>query len=672
VLITGCFSDKTGSYFRIMVKHLLTLPFFLLVVIAGSAQNPVADSLERAIRTGVAKDTSLVNALNRLSINFWYKDTEKAYQYTREALDEAKRINFRRGLAVSNNLMGVVFDIKSEYDSALFYYEQSVRFSKETGYLKILASAYNNIGMVHKNRGNYSMAIKAYYDALRIFEKQKEDKNIGNTYDNLGLVYNEMKQYRTSLEFHMKSLKIREKIQDKYGIGASFTNLGLTYSEMNDNEKALDYYLRSLRIKEELGDKYGLGILLNNLALIYMDKKEYKKALDMYKRSARYHREVEDFNGLVFTYINTSMVYLRTKEYAKAETMIDSARIIANDIKSVSRMAKVYAAYAMLYDQSGNYYKAYKSHIILDSLKDSLYSENMSRSTTEMRELYETEKKEVEIALLQKENIIKNLEIAQQKNRNRNQLMIAAILLLISVSGVTLWYIRSKYRLRVKSEHEKRLLQKEAYTAVVNAEEGERKRIAMELHDGLGQLLSAARLNVSVLEDIAGEEDKIVVENAESLIDQAITDLRNISHNLMPSALIRLGLIPALNDMAAKINSGKQLKVIIQTSGIDQRLQEDFEIALYRVVQEAVNNIMKHAGASTITINLHKEDETLKLDIADDGKGMPENAVKNSKGLGWEDIRSRVSLFNGNMKLYSDPGTGTRININFSKLSYEQ
>lgn len=649
-----------------MIKYLLTLLILLFFLKPGPAQNPVADSLERAIKTGAAKDTNLVNALNRLSINFWYKDTEKAYQYTREALDEARRINFRRGLAVSNNLMGVVFDIKSEYDSALFYYNQSVKFSKETGYIKILASAYNNIGMVHKNRGHFSLAIKAYFDALRIFENQKDEKGIGNAYNNLGLVYYDMKQYQTALDFHEKSLKIREKIQDKYGIGASLTNLGLIYSDLNNIEKSLDYYLRSLRIKEELGDKYGLGILLNNLALIYMDKKEYLKAHDMYRRSAIYHREVEDYNGLIFTYINTGMAYLRTKDYQASEAMIDSAREIATEIKSVSRLAKVYEAYAALFGISGNYFKAYKSYLVLDSLKDSLYSENMSRSTAEMRALYETEKSEGEIVLLQKENRIKNLEIKQQKIRNRIQLMIAAILLLLVVSGATVWYIRSKYRLKIESEHEKLLIQKEAYSSVVNAEEGERKRIAMELHDGLGQLLSAARLNVSVLEYVAGEKDMEVVLNAESLIDQAITDLRNISHNLMPSALIRLGLVSALHDMAAKINTGKK-KVVVQTNITEDRLQEDFEIAVYRIIQEAVNNILKHAAASTIIINLMSEGDNLKLDISDDGKGMPENAAKNSSGIGWEDIRSRVSLFNGKMNLYSAVGEGTHINIYFSK-----
>lgn len=651
------------------MKNTLAVILLLLANLSGYPQNRLADSLENAIKTGAAKDTNLVNALNRLSINFWYKDTDKAYDYTKRALDEANRLNFKRGMAVSNNLMGVVFDIKSEFDSALFYYNKSVIYSRETGYLKILASAYNNIGMVHKNRGNYSLAIRAYLDALRIFEKQNIEKEIGNTYNNLGLVYYDMKQYKTALDFHQKSLVIREKIKDKYGIGASLTNLGLTYSELNDKEKSLDYYLRSLRIKEEIGDKYGLGILLNNLSLIYMEKKDFRKAMDMYKRSAIFHREVEDYNGLIYTYINTASVYSQLKDYARSEAMLDSALAIAEEIRSMSRLAKVYTSYAYLYGKTGNYQKAYHAYRILDSLKDSIYSENMSRSTAEMRTLYETDKKESEIALLQKENLINMLEIDRQKSRNRTQMMIAVLVFLLSASAFALWYVRSKYRMRVAAEHEKRMMQKEAYTAVVNAEESERKRIAMELHDGLGQLLSAARLNVSVLEDVAGSEDMEVVTNAESLIDQAITDLRNISHNLMPSALIRLGLVAAIQDMAAKINSGKQVKVDVKANGIEQRLPEDFEIALYRVVQEAVNNILKHAGATIISISLNKEGESLKLDISDNGKGMPENAVKNSKGIGWDDIRSRVSLFNGNMDLYSSPGTGTHININFSKLA---
>jgi signal transduction histidine kinase len=307
--------------------------------------------------------------------------------------------------------------------------------------------------------------------------------------------------------------------------------------------------------------------------------------------------------------------------------------------------------------------------MVYDSINDSLYSENNSKSIAEMRTRFETGQKEIEIALLQNQNRVKNLEIAQQRSQNRYQLMGGALILILISGSLLLWHQRTKYRMNFKAEHEKAQLEKQAFTAILNAEEGERKRIAMELHDGLGQLLSAAKLNVAVLEDVADEDDKVAVNNAGLLIDQSITDLRQISHNLMPSALIRLGLVAALNDMASKINSGRKVNMQVVDSGISERLPESFEIALYRVVQESVNNILKHANARTIHVQLRKTGEAIDLEITDDGKGMPVDAEKNSKGIGWDDIRSRVLMFNGRMKLYSQPGEGTRLNINFSKAS---
>lgn len=653
-----------------MLKRLLLFLVFILVSVPVLlCQQSVADSLELAIRTGKIRDTSLVNALNRLSFKYIYDDTEKAGQMVQEAIIEGRSIKFDRGLAVAYNVQGVIFDITSQYDSALFYYNLSLEKSRKTGYTKILIGVYNNIGMVHKNRGNYTESIRNYYQALNLLEAHPDQKTIANIYNNLGLVYSELKQNNLALDFHKKSLAIRENINDQYGIGASLTNIGLTYAFMEEKDEALPYYLKSLKIKEEIGDKYGMGILLNNLALIYKDKKETRKALDMYKRSIEVGREVGDHNTRISAYINSSMIYTDLKQYERARSMIDSARNLAIEQKALLRLARVYEAYGVVYSRSGDYKMAYESRMVYDSISDSLYSENNSKSIAEMRTRFETGQKEIEIALLQNQNRVKTLEIQKQKVQNRNQLMGGALVILLISGSLLFWRQRTKYRLKFEAEHEKSQMEKQAYTAILNAEEGERKRIAMELHDGLGQLLSAARLNVSVLEDVADADDKAAVDNAGLLIDQSITDLRQISHNLMPSALIRLGLVAALNDMAAKINSGRKVKVGITSSGIDQRLPENFEIALYRVVQESVNNILKHANASNIFIRLSKTGEAIDLEISDDGRGMVESAEKSGKGIGWDDIRSRVSMFNGKMKLFSQPGEGTRLNINFSKAS---
>lgn len=667
------FKEETSLFLQTVCSMpktaFLLIAFTFLSVSFSFGQQSIADSLERVIRTGKARDTNLVNALNRLSYAYLYDNTERAGNLAGEAINEGRRLKFDRGLAVAYNLMGIVFDITSQYDSALYYYQLSLEKSKLTGYARITAGAYNNIGMVHKSRGNYKEAIRIYYQALSVFNKNSDSRNIANIYNNLGLVYSELKQNSKALDFHKKALAIREEINDKYGIGASLTNIGLTYAFMDDNDKALPYYQKSLKIKEEIGDNYGMGILLNNLAIIYKDRNEHEKALETYKQSIKVAREIGDHNTLISAYINSGMIYTLLKRFNQAKVMVDSARELAVGQKALLRLARVYEAYSELYSRRGDYKMAYESRMVYDSINDSLYSENNSKSIAEMRTRFETGQKEIEIALLQNQNRVKNLEIAQQKSQNRYQLLGGALILILISGSLMLWHQRSRYRLKFEAEHEKAELEKRSYAAILNAEEGERKRIAMELHDGLGQLLSAAKLNVSVLEDVATGEDREAFDNAGLLIDQSIDDLRQISHNLMPSALIRLGLLPALNDMASKINSGRQVKVSVTAQGIEQRLPENFEIALYRVVQESVNNILKHANAANILIRLLKNGEAIDLEITDDGRGMDTGSEIKGKGIGWDDIRSRVSMFNGKMRLYSRPGEGTRLNINFSKAS---
>lgn len=649
-------------------KFLILFACLILLAVSASGQQKITDSLERAIRTGAVKDTNRINALNRLAITYWYNDSERALNLSREAVRLSTEIGFDRGLAVACNILGVAFDIISEFDSALYYYEKAAHLSRKTGYNVILASALNNMGMVCQSRGDYKKAISVYLDALRIFEKLKDLKGIGNAYNNIGLVYFDLQQYRQALDYHNKALSIREKTGDKYGIGASLTNLGLAWSNLKDDDKALNYYERSLKIKEEIGDKYGLAILLNNMAIIYQDKNKLDDALIMYAKSENYHRQIGDLHGLIYTFINTATVLNRLGKFDRSATVLDSAMYYAREVKSLSRMAKVLEAYSYYYGKTGNYQKAWRTMLSLDSIKDCLYSGDMRKDIAELKTRYEIEKNEHEIAFLNQQNEMKNLQLQTARIRQRNSLLIAGFILLVVLSGMAFWLIKSRYKTKMRLEHEKRLIQKEAFSAIVNAEENERKRIAMELHDGLGQLLSAAKLNISVLEDTNSEEDRLAVDNAENLIDQAIADLRNISHNLMPSALIRLGLIPAIHDMADKINSGRKVVVKITSEGFESRLPGNLEIAIYRVIQESVNNILKHAGAGNIFINLRYGGESLDLSIEDDGKGMPEPSTSNSgKGIGWDDIRSRVSLFNGRMNLYSEPGKGTRLNINFTK-----
>ncbi|HTL82578.1 MAG TPA: triple tyrosine motif-containing protein [Bacteroidia bacterium] len=234
----------------------------------------------------------------------------------------------------------------------------------------------------------------------------------------------------------------------------------------------------------------------------------------------------------------------------------------------------------------------------------------------------------------------------------------AIILLFLLVVSVRYYFSR---QLRSRTR-ELELKQSARMNAIIETEEKERKRIAGELHDGLGQLLSTARLNVAGLEESPDERDRVLLKNSIQLLDQACEEVRTISHNMMPGALIRLGLISAVNELINKINDTEKLKIEYDTD-LEDRLPETMEIALYRIVQEVLNNMVRHAEAKNIVVKMKRSSNELLINISDDGKSFDVSKIAESKGLGWKNIHSRVELLGGTIRVESESGKGTSIFI---------
>lgn len=230
--------------------------------------------------------------------------------------------------------------------------------------------------------------------------------------------------------------------------------------------------------------------------------------------------------------------------------------------------------------------------------------------------------------------------------------------LLLVVAGIRL-YLRRQIKIRTR---ELQLEQGARIHAIFETEEKERKRIAGELHDGLGQLLSTAKLNVSGIGENLDAKDQVLYHNSLQLLDQACEEVRTISHNMMPGALIRMGLIVAVNELILKINDTEKLSVEYETE-IQERFSETIEITAYRIIQEALNNMVKHSGAKNIRLRIARRDDLLEITIADDGTGFEVSTMKESKGLGWKNMFSRVETLKGTIDVKSIPGKGTDIFI---------
>jgi len=201
--------------------------------------------------------------------------------------------------------------------------------------------------------------------------------------------------------------------------------------------------------------------------------------------------------------------------------------------------------------------------------------------------------------------------------------------------------------------------------AMAEIQEKERTRVAKDLHDGLGSMLSGIKMSLSNMKGnaVMTNENVQVFERSLNMLDNSIHELKRVAHNLMPETLVKFGLAAALKDFTDFINQSNVLKAIFQQVGKEQRLTSSNELALYRLANELINNALRHAAATELIIQLHYENNSVTLTVQDNGKGFDPVILKHTKGSGWPNIRSRVEYLGGVMDIDAKPGEGSAITI---------
>ena len=227
------------------------------------------------------------------------------------------------------------------------------------------------------------------------------------------------------------------------------------------------------------------------------------------------------------------------------------------------------------------------------------------------------------------------------------------------------FYRRYKLKQEKKLQTEVIKQQDLATKAILQAEENERERIAKDLHDGVGQVMSAAKMNLSAFEsEIAfkDETQKLSFEKIISLIDEGCKEVRSVSHQMMPNALLKAGLASAIKEFIDKIDN-RILKVNLYSEGLNERIDNNIEIVLYRIIQECVNNVIKHSGANQLDISLIKDGDGISVSIEDNGKGFNTKDTTKFEGIGLKNIASRIEFLKGTVEFDSAEGRGTMVSI---------
>lgn len=633
----------------------------LLFILSVPANAGIIDSLENYLKTN-PDDTIKLQIYTDLNWEYLQSDLQKAEWYADAELKLAESIHNKKFIAQAYNDFGIVFIKRSEFKKGLLWHQKALNIRQELKNPLDIASSYSKIGYCYSEMDYFGLALNNQLKALEIYKSINDKGKTAYTLNNICFLYTALSNWDKVIELAKQSFALADELGDDYTKAVALNNIGSSFEEKHDYLSAINYKLKALEIFKVVGDSNSMASMMNNIGYYYRNLGLDNQAESYYLPGLDLSTRLNDKNSMALFHSNLGALYTDKKSYSKALFHLEKANKIAIEQELPSTLIPVYKHFGNYYLETGNPSKAREYFEKFSVLKDSLFNSELSKQFSEMQTKYETNEKENLNQILQKENELKQEQI------NRSNFIQWILIIGLILVCILFYLLYSNYKIKQKQKLNAELLLQEKLRskAVLEAEEKERQRIARDLHDGLGQRLSAAKLNVSGLMPFIQsdkKESELFLGNAIQLIDESVKDVRSISHNLMANGLIKSGLVSAVREFINQINLSNQLKINIETVGLENRLNPLQENVLYRVLQEVVNNIIKHANANEVNIQLIKHDNELNLLIEDNGMGFDLNEAMEKGGIGLKNIQSRIEFINGKVDFDSYPGKGTTVNI---------
>jgi signal transduction histidine kinase len=558
------------------------------------------------------------------------------------------------------------------------------------------------------DRGDFQQSF-LYADSLIFFLKNDSSyaakREMGILYWDMANNYNYIGDYYKSIEHYLLAIRVFEKFNDRNYLCSLYGNLSSIYTHTSDSAKSLEYIQKALVIAEESNDDDLKCRTLMNYANELLNKKQFSKVelvlsktepivlrLQNSAYSQYYFYMKGDMALLQKDFISAITYFRKSLQFAKidndvhqitgvmslmfdclnamnnlseAKIYLDSTLLLAEKAGLKMRRKEVYDGFAVWYEKKGDYKNSNQYLKKSIALNDSILSEENNKQIASLEMRYQVESKETEIQNLKTEKELQQLSI-RQKNI-LNYILIGTAITILIISLLTYRNYRQKQKLQqqriTELETEKQLT---ATEAVLKGEEQERSRLAKDLHDGLGGMLSGIKYSFNTMKGnlVMTPENHQAFERSMDMLDSSIKEMRRVAHNMMPESLVRFGLDTALKDFCNDINQSGALQVKYQSIGLaDVLMEQTTSITLYRIVQELLHNTLKHAAAKVAIVQVTKAGHQLSVTVEDDGKGFDTTLVKHAGGIGWSNIQHRVDFLKGKLDVDSQPGKGTSVHI---------
>ncbi|GAA4896860.1 hypothetical protein GCM10023311_22010 [Flaviramulus aquimarinus] len=519
-------------------------------------------------------------------------------------------------------------------------------------------------GLYFKKVDNDSLRFSNFQTAYITANKIKDIPTILYSLEQLSQTYdyNENNYYN---KFYLDLLYEKTKLYnlEEFRIKYHFL-LGNYYLFREKETKALFNYKKALTFKFKTKDSVLIPTIYNNIGSLYTDIIEKPDSALFYfdKQSLFFknHPKFSSPNSRFLNFINKGSAYNKLNKNKEAKFYYKKADSIKLDIYQLSNKSYIKENLAKINYKTKNYKKAYEYLQKFNELSDSLNQEEHQKSITRIKEKFDNQGLR-----------LKNLEIESKRKQNRNLLFGALAFILFG--SITAFLIQKNTRKKQKlAEQEKALETQKLATvlkeqelvnidAMIEGQEKERQRIANDLHDDLGGLMATVKLHFNALKDKQTPE---LFDKTTTLLDEAYQKIRSIAHTKNSGVIAKQGLLKAVQNMADKISVSNKITVAIIDHGLENRLENSLELTIFRIIQELITNVIKHAEATEATIHLTNHDDSLNIMIEDNGKGFnPSQITTKNKGMGISSIDKRVEHLNGNMTIESEINKGTTIII---------
>ncbi len=574
---------------------------------------------------------------------FYIQKLEKAIEYFKLSRNEAE-------LAKSNHLANL-----AKIRMAYLEFEKGNQLKSEKSLNELLKTAiedkdfknvlelYNLTGIIKEAKNETKEAAELYYKGLSLSEEKNIEYYPGVFRNNLGLIKLSSGQVENALTDFTEGLKLAENENNKRLANHLKINICRAYIIAKEFGKAKKFisevisYSKSNNFPRELSNIYvSIGSTLIN-------SKEYKAASEYYDSAIVILKKNNLLNELSHAYMGKVTLFVEMNEYKEAEKYLDLANEVILQTNNLEAKSSYYYLLYRLNFISKKYENALESYENYINVKDSINNNINNKIIEDLQYNYKVQQKEVELEKSKSKSIL--LEISNQKERNNKWLAIGLAVIILTI---TLIYFYNRYLRKVKEKQE------QFSKLLINNIEEERKRISMDLHDDIGQALSIIKSKViNIIKSKEIEDD----------LSRVINQTREISRNLYPSGLEKIGLIRSVASLMQDLQSLKGLECSYDINESILTVSKEIQTNIYRIIQECVNNTVKHSGASGLKVSIKRMNNEFILTYMDNGTGL--KAKKNTQGIGLLSIQERAKIINGSIEIDERIEKGFKLILKF-------